>query len=114
MSNNGNRMQHLKERDFERVVLESETPTIVDFYAEWCGPCRTVGPVIESLSQEYIGKANFAKVNTDENQGLAARYDIMSIPTVLIFRKGNVVGKVVGAAPAQTYRERIDAVLRAN
>ncbi|HEV2227168.1 MAG TPA: thioredoxin [Nitrososphaerales archaeon] len=114
MSNNGNGIQHLNQGDFERVVLKSSTPTVVDFYADWCGPCRVVGPVIESLSKEYDGMVNFAKVDTDANQGLAIRYEIMSIPTVMIFKDGRIVGRIVGAVSAQVYRQRIDAVLGAN
>ncbi len=105
---------HLSENDFERVVLRSELVTVVDFYADWCGPCRLVGPVIEGLSSSYDGKVKFAKVNTDANQRLAARYDIMSIPTVMIFRGGQVVDRIVGAAPAKVYKQRIDSVLEGN
>jgi thioredoxin 1 len=112
MSNNG--VRHLKQEDFEHAVLKSQTPTVVDFYADWCGPCRMVSPIIESLSNEYDGRVNFAKVNTDDNQFLAARYGIMSIPTVLIFKNGKVVDTIVGAAPAQAYRQRIRAALGAN
>jgi len=109
-----NWIRHLRQEDFERAVLKSETPTVVDFYADWCGPCRMVSPVIESLSTEYAGRINFAKVDTDDNQALAARYDIMSIPTVLIFKSGNIVDKIIGAAPAQAYRQRINAALAAS
>ena len=111
MSDNGSGIRHLKESDFEAAVLKSQTPTIVDFYADWCGPCKMVGPVIESLSREYAGKANFAKVNTDGNQALAARYNVMSIPTVMIFHNGSVADAIVGAARADVYRKKIDAVL---
>ncbi len=103
---------HLNENDFERVVLGSESLAVVDFYADWCGPCRLVGPVIEGLSRDYDGKVRFVKVNTDDNQRLAAKYDIMSIPTVVIFRNGQVIDRLVGAAPAQFYRQRIDKALR--
>jgi len=102
---------HLSRADFEREVLKSEVPAVVDFYADWCGPCRVVSPVIESLSREYAGRAKFVKVDTDENQELAARYEVMSIPTVMIFKGGNVVDTVVGAVPAQVYRRRIDVAL---
>jgi thioredoxin len=112
MSNDGNGITHINERDFEGAVLKSITPTVVDFYADWCGPCRMVGPVIESLSQEYAGRANFAKVNTDENQGLAVRYEVMSIPTVMIFKNGSVAERIVGAAQAEVYRRKLNAVLR--
>lgn len=112
MPNNGDGMQHLTQKDFERVVLRSETPTVVDFYADWCGPCRMVGPIIESLSQEYAGRVGFAKVNTDENRELAARYEIMSIPTVMIFKGGNAVDRIVGAVPPEAYKRRIDAFVK--
>jgi len=112
MQNNGNGVRHLKQEDFEGAVLTSEKTTVVDFYADWCGPCRMVSPIIESLSQEYAGRVNFAKINTDENQRLSARYGIMSIPTVMIFKNGKIIGKIVGAAPASAYRQSIETALR--
>jgi len=114
MSHSVNGVQHLRYQDFGRTVLESQTPTVVDFYADWCGPCRAVSPVVESLSREYAGRVSFAKVDTDANQILAARYDIVSIPTVMIFKGGRIVDRIIGAMPAQVYRQRIEAVLRAN
>ena len=114
MSTENNGVQHVKHDDFERAVLKSQSPTVVDFYANWCGPCKAVGPVIDSLSQEYSGRVNFAKIDTDANQSLAARYDIESIPTVMIFREGRIVDRIVGAAPAQVYRKKIDAALGGN
>ena len=108
------KVQHITQADFERAVLKSQTPTVVDFYADWCGPCRMVGPVIETLSQEYMGRVSFAKVDTDANQSLAMRYNIMSIPTVMIFRDGQVVDKVIGAVPAEAYRRKIEAALGAS
>jgi thioredoxin 1 len=107
----GTAVPNTSQSEFERAVLKSETPVVVDFYADWCGPCRAVSPIIEALSKEYAGRLNFAKVDTDANQELAARYDIMSIPTVMIFKNGRVVDRIVGAAPAKAYRERIDAAL---
>jgi thioredoxin 1 len=106
-------LQYLNEGDFEREVLKSEIPTVVDFFADWCGPCRAVSPVIESLSREYSGRAKFVKVNVDDNQGLAARYEVQSIPTVIIFGRGQVLDKVIGAAQAQLYRTKINAALAA-
>ena len=113
MSKN-NEVQHIRQEDFERAVLKSQTPAVVDFYADWCGPCRMVGPVIESLSQEYSDRVSFAKVDTDANQSLAARYNIMSIPTVMIFKQGRIVDTIIGAAPTQVYRKKIDAALGGN
>ncbi len=99
---------------FEDEVIHSRLPVVVDFYADWCGPCRVVSPVIEQLSQGYPGKVKFVKINTDDNQDLAMSFDIMSIPTVLVFSGGEVKSKVVGAAPASTYKQRIDSVLKAD
>lgn len=102
----------LKGTEFDKEVLKSTIPTVVDFYADWCGPCRMVSPVIESLSKEYVGKVKFAKVDTDANQEIAFRYNIMSIPTVMIFKNGEVMDMIIGAAPAPGYKQRIDKVLR--
>lgn len=111
MANNG--LPNLKAQEFGQEVLKSEILLVVDFYADWCGPCRAVSPVIGSLSEEYAGRAKFAKVDTDDNQGLAAKYGIMSIPTVIIFKNGDIFARVVGAAPAQVYRQKIEAALGA-
>lgn len=104
-------LPHLKSAEFEKEVLQSQTPTVIDFYADWCGPCRMVSPVIEGLSKEYEGRVKFAKVNTDENPELAERYGIMSIPTVMVFKNGQVASSVVGAGPASMYKQKIDAAL---
>ena len=108
------KVQHITQADFEHAVLKSQTPMVVDFYADWCGPCRMVGPVMETLSQEYTGRVSFAKVDTDANQSLAMRYNIMSIPTVMIFKGGQIVDKVIGAVPAEAYRRKIEAALGAS
>jgi thioredoxin 1 len=114
MTQNTNGIRHLNYEGFERAVLKSSTPTVVDFYADWCGPCKMVGPIIESLSNEYNGRVNFAKVDTDVEQLLAACYDIMSIPTVIVFKDGRIVEKIIGAVSAQVYRKSIDSALGAN
>src|SRR6267378_8406163 len=102
-------LKQLGEVDFEREVLRSEVPTVVvDFFADWCGPCRAVGPILESLSREYAGRAKFVKVDVDANERLASEYDVQSIPTVIIFRRGQVLDRVVGAAPATVYRAKLD------
>ena len=108
------KVQHITQADFEHAVLKSQTPMVVDFYADWCGPCRMVGTVMETLSQEYTGRVSFAKVDTDANQSLAMRYNIMSIPTVMIFKGGQIVDKVIGAVPAEAYRRKIEAALGAS
>ncbi|OLD77121.1 MAG: thioredoxin [Ignavibacteria bacterium 13_1_40CM_2_61_4] len=101
----------LNEKDFEKEILKSELPALVDFYADWCGPCRMVSPVLESLSKEYDGKVKFVKINTDENQELAMKLGIMSIPTVMIFRGGEMKARIVGAGPASLYKQKINSVL---
>ena len=96
---------------FDEVVLKSEKPVMVDFWAAWCGPCRMVGPIMEQLSSEYDGKATIAKVDVDANQEFAAKYGVRNIPTVLVFKNGEVVEKQVGVAPKTTYAQQIEAHL---
>jgi thioredoxin 1 len=103
---------HVNEKLFEEEVLRSELPVMVDFYADWCGPCRMVAPIMEKLAKEYAGKVKFVKINTDENQELAMRYDIMSIPTLMVFKNGQVIQRFVGAAPESYYRKLIEPVIR--
>ena len=96
---------------FKESVLQSDKPVLVDFWASWCGPCRMLSPVIEQLHNEFEGKALIGKVNVDNNQQVSAEYGIRSIPTVLIFKNGEVVDKIVGASPKETYIEKINAHL---
>lgn len=92
-------------------VLNSNTVVVADFWAEWCGPCRMVGPSIEQLAEEYAGKAAIGKVDIEENDDLATQYAIRNIPTVLFFKNGQLVDKMVGAAPKTAYEEKLKALL---
>ncbi len=106
-------MVHVTDSTFDNVVLKSELPVVVDFYADWCGPCHIIEPVIERLSNEYKGRVVFAKLDTDDNQQIVERYDIMSIPTVMVFRNGKVKQSIIGAVPEPYIRRMIDSVLKA-
>lgn len=98
---------HITEQNFEAEVLKSELPVMVDFGATWCGPCRMIAPYMEQLSDEFAGKAVVAKVDVDECPGIAAKYGIRNVPTVLIFKNGEIVDKNVGAAPKATFEEKL-------
>ena len=96
---------------FDEVVLKSEKPVLVDFWAAWCGPCRMVGPIIEELSKDYEGKAVVGKVDVDANKEFAAKFGVRNIPTVLVFDKGELVGRHVGVSSKTTYAEALDAII---
>jgi len=95
--------------NFEAVTKEGVS--LVDFWAPWCGPCRMIAPVIEELAAEFEGKANICKVNTDEEQDIAVKYGIRSIPTILFFKNGEVVEQMVGAASKQAFADKLNALL---
>ena len=101
----------ITDSNFEEIVLKSEIPVMVDFWAAWCGPCRMVGPIIEEISTDYEGKAIVGKLDVDASQEYAAKYGVRNIPTVLVFQNGEVVGRQVGVAPKSAYKEAIDALL---
>ncbi|WNG33588.1 thioredoxin [Archangium minus] len=90
---------HLGDADFQREVLEAEGPVLVDFTATWCGPCRALSPTLEALATEHKGRLKVAKLDVDDNQGTAQQYGIRSVPTLLFFKQGKVVGQIVGALP---------------
>lgn len=97
--------------NFDELVLNSDKPVLVDFWAEWCGPCRMVGPVVEELSNDYAGRAVVGKLNVDEHGDIAGRFGIRNIPTLLVFKGGQVVDKQVGVAPKNVLAAKIDAAL---
>lgn len=97
---------------FQDEVVKSSEPVVVDFYADWCGPCKMIEPVIHQLSKEYQGKVKFVKVDTDANQELAMQFGIMSIPTVMFFSKGKVEDIVIGAVPSAVLKSKVDALVK--
>jgi thioredoxin 1 len=100
---------HLTEKNFDEVLVAARGLVMVDFWAEWCGPCRAMAPVLEELAEASEGRVTLMKVNVDENHGLATRYAIQSIPTVLLFKEGAVVDRVLGAAPKAVLQDIVSA-----
>ena len=98
---------------FQKSVLDSKKPVMVDFWAPWCGPCRAVAPIVEELAKEYSGKADFAKVNVDESPLVASQYGVMSIPTIIIFKGGKPMDQIVGFKPKNEFKKLLDATLAA-
>ena len=96
--------------NFDAEVLQSDTPVLVDFSATWCGPCRQLSPIIDELAKEYAGKVKVGKVDIDVSQDLAAKYDIMSVPTVLFFKGGEKVDSLVGLNPKSSYKSKMDGL----
>jgi thioredoxin 1 len=104
---------HVSDAEFQEKVLNSTTPVIVDFWAPWCGPCRMVAPILEELAKDYDGKIVVAKVNTDENPQWAMKFGVQGIPTMLFVKDGQLVDRMVGAAPKPFIQQRVDALLEA-
>jgi len=97
----------LNQQNFDQEVMTAQEPVLIDFWAEWCGPCKVLSPLVEQLAEEYQGKLKVGKVNVDENNDLAMRYNVMSIPTLKFFKNGQIVGEIVGAAPRATIEAEI-------
>ncbi len=101
---------HLTEQNFDEAMAANQNVMMVDFWAEWCGPCRAIAPVLEDLTRESAGTVTLAKVNVDENPALAARYGIRSIPTILFVKQGKVADQVIGAVPKAQLKKKLDAL----
>lgn len=99
---------HLTEKNFHEEVIKSQLPVLVDFWAEWCMPCKKIAPIVDEVAKEYSGKIKVAKVNIDEGQGVASKYGIMSIPTLIIFKDGLAVDQVVGFLSKQQLKSKIE------
>lgn len=97
--------------NFQKTVLESDKLTMVDFWAEWCGPCRAIGPVVEELATQYAGKVNVGKLNVDNNANVSTNFGITSIPAILFFKNGQVVDKQIGAVPKSVLEKKIQALM---
>jgi len=102
---------HLNDKNFETEVTKSNIPVLVDFWAEWCGPCKIIAPIIDQLAGELAGKMKVTKLNVDESADLAGQYNVMSIPTLLIFKNGQVVDQIVGAMPKDKLLAKINSHL---
>ena len=104
----------ITDANFDQEVLKSDMPVLVDFWAEWCFPCKMIAPVVEEISKEYAGKIKVGKLDTDQNQYTAMQYGISGIPTLLIFRNGEIVDRIVGAVPKYNITQKLNYYLSAN
>jgi len=99
------------DQNFETEVLQSDSPVLVDFWAEWCGPCHAIAPTVEQIASDYVGKVKVGKVNVDNNQKIAMKFGIRSIPSLLIFKNGSVVNQIVGAVPKNSITKLLDETI---
>jgi len=106
-------IQEVNDSNFQAEVIESETPVLVDFWAPWCGPCRMVAPVLEEIAQEKGDALKIVKLNTDENQQTAVAYEVLSIPTLILFKNGQIAKKVIGAYPKRKLEAELEPALAA-
>lgn len=102
---------HVNNDNFESEVLQASTPVLVDFYADWCGPCKTMAPVIDELADDYEGKVKVCKVNVDDNMEIASKYNVRSIPTLVIINNGEAEETLVGVTDKNTLKEKVDALI---
>jgi thioredoxin 1 len=111
METASNNVLHLNKKTWETEVLKSDLPVFVDFWAEWCGPCRMVGPAVEQIAKVMAGKIKVAKLNVDESQEIAMRYGVQSIPSLILFKGGKELGRTIGAMPKESYIKFIENTL---